>query len=456
MGKVRILAIMGSGETAPTMAKVHRALFDRLAAESATGSGTGQAGAGPAGAGAPIPAAILDTPYGFQENADELSSRTVEFFATSVGRRVAVASLRSRDADPLTLATAVARIREARYVMAGPGSPSYALRQLAGGPIPDAMAAKLATGGILTMASAAALTVGVVTIPVYEVYKVGEEPHWLEGLDLLGPATGLRAAVVPHYDNAEGGTHDTRFCYMGERRLRILEAALPEGAFILGVDSHTALVLDLEAGAASISGVGGATVRVAGRSAVFPSGSKVPIAALGEAARELAAGREIDTERELRGLGHGGAGGRSPGGRLAPVTVPPAQLRDALADLEGTFIEALGRDDVRTAVGALLDLDSEISARIRHGEDSPDLDTADATFRSLIARLGERAEVRTRDPRRTVEPFVDALLELRARARAARDWATADLVRDRLSAAGVEVRDGSDGSSWVLAGAPKG
>jgi cysteinyl-tRNA synthetase len=51
---------------------------------------------------------------------------------------------------------------------------------------------------------------------------------------------------------------------------------------------------------------------------------------------------------------------------------------------------------------------------------------------------------------------VSALLELRARARAARDWATADLVRDRLAAAGVEVRDGPDGSSWVLAEAREG
>ena len=284
MSDPRILAIMGSGETAPTMAKVHRALFERFEAGST-----------------PVPAAILDTPYGFQENADELSSRTLEFFATSVGRPAAVASYRSRDVDGVTLATAVARIRETRYVMAGPGSPSYALRQWSGGPIPDALAAKLLGGGIVTMASAAALTVGVVTIPVYEVYKVGEEPRWLEGLDLLGRATGLHAAVVPHYDNAEGGTHDTRFCYMGERRLRALEAALPEGAFILGVDSHTALVLDLEAGTAAVAGLGGATVRVGGRSAVFRSGGEVPIAALGEAARELAAGLTVDVDREFGG-----------------------------------------------------------------------------------------------------------------------------------------------------------
>ena len=297
------------------------------------------------------------------------------------------------------------------------------------------------------MASAAALTTGVVTIPVYEVYKVGEEPRWLEGLDLLGRATGLRAAVVPHYDNAEGGTHDTRFCYMGERRLRMLEADLPEGAFILGVDSHTALVLDLEAGTAAVSGLGGATVRVSGRSAVFGSGSEVPIEALGEAARELASGETVDVEREF-GTGRPGVAG----GRPAP---PPAPLRDAMAELEGLFVEALGRGDTRAAVGALLDLDSAISARVRAGEDSPDLDNADATFRALIARLGERAEVGARDPREPLEPFVDALLELRARARDARDWATADLVRDRLAAAGVEVRDGPGGSTWVLAGAPE-
>jgi hypothetical protein len=447
----RILAIMGSGETAPTMAKVHRALFERLAAAEAASvsAPSGTAAAHPV----PIPAAILDTPYGFQENADELSSRTVEFFATSVGRPVAVASYRSRDVDAVTLATALARIREASYVMAGPGSPSYALRQWAGGPIPEALAAKLAAsgpGGIVTMASAAALTVGVVTIPVYEVYKVGEEPRWLDGLDLLGAATGLRGAVVPHYDNAEGGTHDTRFCYMGERRLRTLEEGLPHGAFVLGVDSHTALVLDLGAGTAAVTGLGGATVRVAGRSAVFATGSEVAIEALGEAARELAAGQEVDVDREFVRPHHGAAGDAA-GGGTDGRPAPAAPLRDAMDDLEGTFIEALGRGDTRTAVGALLDLDSAISARVRHGEDSPDLDNASATFRALIARLGERAATGSRDPRLTLAPFVEALLELRARARGARDWPTADLVRDRLAAAGVEVRDGPDGSEWVLA-----
>lgn len=442
MSEPRILAIMGSGETAPAMAKVHRALFECLDGGRVRVGAQGR-GRGPAPDRGPAPAVIIDTPYGFQENADELSARTVEFFRTSVGRPAAVASYRSRDVDAVTLATAIARIREARYLMAGPGSPSYALRQWAAGPIPDALAGKLAGGGIVTMASAAALTLGVVTVPVYEIYKVGEDPRWLEGLDLLGPATGLRAAVVPHYDNAEGGSHDTRFCYLGERRLRILERALPDGAFILGVDGHTALVLDLERRTAAVLGLGAATVRIGGRSVAFPSGSEVPIDALDEAARGLAAGRTVHVRRQLNERNDARPG--TPGRRSRPV----AALRDAMAELEGTFVDALGREGTRAAVGVLLELDSTISARVRAGEDSPDLDAAVALFRSLIARLGERAAIGA-DHRVLVDPFVSVLLDLRARARAAGDWATADLIRDGLASAGVEVRDEPGGASWIL------
>ena len=132
-------------------------------------------------------------------------------------------------------------------MFAGPGSPSYALRQWLGTAVPDLLAAKLRDGGCVTLASAAAVGLGVRSLPVYEVYKVGEDPRWLVGLDLLG-VTGLRAAVIPHYNNAEGGTHDTRYCYMGERRLRILEELLPEGVDILGVDEHTAAIFDIDGG----------------------------------------------------------------------------------------------------------------------------------------------------------------------------------------------------------------
>lgn len=418
---------MGSGEIGPTMAKVHRALFERFGDE-------------------PAPAVLIDTPYGFQENADTVSARIVEYFRERIGRDMAVASFRRGDAEPVEAATAFGRIRGARFVLSGPGSPSYALRHWRGGPVPEALVDKLANGGIVVMASAAALTLGVVTAPIYEIYKVGADPYWLDGLDLLGRATGLRAAVVPHFDNAEGGDHDTRFCYLGERRLAVLESALPDDAFVLGVDGHTALVMDLERRSASVAGLGGVTVRVAGRSARVPGGREIPLEALAEAAAGLRTGRTVEIGELVPALGAGGTGGSED--YLAAADRP---LRDEVALLEGAVVAALAERDAGAAIGALLDLESAIEGPTRAGEDSPDLDAARATFRALIVRLGEAVGAVT--PReQTLDPFVAILLELRARARAEREWAIADFIRDRLVSAGVDVHDDAEGGSdWSLA-----
>ena len=173
----RLLVIMGSGETSPTMIKVHRSLFARLG-ESET---------------AAVPAVLLDTPVGFQENAGDVTARAIAYFRDSVGVDAGVASYRSaKGTDPVDYETMLARLREARYVFAGPGSPSYALEQWRPSLVPDLLADKLRHGGGVTFASAAALVLGTHCIPVYEIYKVGADPYWLEGLDLLS-ATGLRA-----------------------------------------------------------------------------------------------------------------------------------------------------------------------------------------------------------------------------------------------------------------------
>src|SRR4051794_29291303 len=255
---------MGSGETAPTMIKVHRELLARL---------------GPP----PVPAALLDTPFGFQANADDIAAKAVEYFDQSVGQAMAVATFRVAGGDTFEQERTLTRLRTARYVFAGPGSPSYALRQWSGSQVPNILREKLQTGGCVTFASAAALTLGTHTVPVYEIYKVGAEPHWLAGLDLIAEA-GLEAAVIPHYDNAEGGHHDTRYCYLGEPRLRRLEEELPPTTFVLGVDEHTGLVLDLGAGTAEVVGRSTVTVRKDGRSTVLPVGTVITIAELQELA----------------------------------------------------------------------------------------------------------------------------------------------------------------------------
>jgi cyanophycinase-like exopeptidase len=411
----RLLTIMGSGETTPTMAKVHRGILDRLGER-------------------PVPAVILDTPYGFQENAEDITDRTVDYFRTTVGAPFSVASFRSADADALTRETALVRIRDARLVFTGPGSPSYALRQWAGSEIPRLLADKMARGGAVTMASAAALTLGRYTIPVYEIYKVGELPRWLEGLDLLTPL-GLPVAVVPHYDNAEGGNHDTRFCYLGERRLEMLEAELPPEVFILGVDGHTALVLDLDAGSASVLGLGTVTVRKDGRSHVFPSGSEISI-------------------DDIVAAAHGGAAAAlSVAAPSAGVTVlaaaASAPFREEVARLEAVFSASLEECDAPAAVRAILALEETIQTWSHDTDQSDALATARSALRSAIVCLGEMA-VQGADPADLVRPFVEALLAERVRSREARDWSTADSIRDRLLAAGIELHDTPDGTTWEL------
>jgi cysteinyl-tRNA synthetase len=48
----------------------------------------------------------------------------------------------------------------------------------------------------------------------------------------------------------------------------------------------------------------------------------------------------------------------------------------------------------------------------------------------------------------TIEGLMDLLLELRKAARSNKDWATSDMIRDKLADLGIVVRDGKDGVSW--------
>jgi len=374
--------------------------------------------------GEQVPAVCLDTPYGFQENADELTSRLRTFFASSVGRDVEPVRFRSRQdasSDPVDHATEMARLLSARWIFAGPGSPSYALRQWSGSAVPAALDARLAPGGeggAVVFASAAALTLGLVTVPVYEVYKVGEDPHWLDGLDVLGRATGLKAALVPHFDNAEGGTHDTRFCYLGERRLRMLEDQLPDGAFVLGIDEHTGLVLDLDTGDGQVVGRGSLTVRSGGRSWSTAAGNTVTL-------EELAARGGSDAPPQP-----------APSLSQAPAAAPTAAAVDA----------ALATGDVTTAVEVLLSLEAST-----HPTGSDDAGSAGRdAVRAAVARLGAYAANAPVDRAAEVGPYVELLLELRAAARSDRRYADADAVRDRLDALGVDVRDTAVGAQWGL------
>jgi hypothetical protein len=424
------------------MVKVHRAMLDQL---------------GPP----PVPAVLLDTPFAFQENAAELSERVRRYFAESLRADIDVAPGGPLGGHAFSAELLVTSVRGARYVFAGPGSPSYALRKWATTVVPSLLVEKLRHGGGVTFSSAAALTLGVRTVPVYEIYKVGEDPHWLVGMDVLA-AAGMNAAVIPHYNNAEGGTHDTRYCYLGERRLLTLETELPDGAFVLGIDEHTAITFDLDEQVGSITGLGVVTVRAAGRSRTFAAGTTVGIDEILGAAEDLARGGPGSSspsdvveagvgvaDEQAGGTGGGGAGGGGAGG--GAQTYADSPLIDVVREQEKSYFASLERRDVHGAVGALLELEDQITKWATDIPAGDAMDRARASLRSLILELARVAEGGARDPREVVGPFVEAMLELRARARADRRFEEADQIRERLEELGVEVRDAPGGSEWLLA-----
>jgi hypothetical protein len=426
MSLPRILTIMGSGETTPTMVSTHRALVAQLPS--------------------PPRAVLLDTPYGFQENAPELAARAVAYFRTSVNIDITVAGLvRMHDthlpADPVLIERGLRALTDSQYIFAGPGSPTYALRQWSGTNVASIIEDKIRHGGIVTFASAAALTLGRATVPVYEIYKVGQDVERLNGLDLLS-ALGINATVIPHYDNAEGGNHDTRFCYLGETRLRLFESLLDDDTFVLGVDEHTGLIIDSDAGTARVVGNGTVTLRLRSVSHSIKSGESIDIAVL------------------QNPWSHFGSANSShvPTSHATTHGEPDKDHTDAADDtFEGTltrlnqaFGHAIASRDADSALRACLDLEQAIvdwSSDTLQGDIG---DRARAALRSMISQLGDASSGGLKDPREVVGPYVEAMLAVRATVRAEKRFDLSDVIRDAFTNLGIEVRDTPAGVEWVL------
>jgi hypothetical protein len=401
------------------MVKPHRQLFEQLGSP-------------------PVPAVLLDTPYGFQANADDISTRAVDYFRASVGRVVEPLELRRVDgADPVAREAALARLARARWVFAGPGSPTYALRQWAGTEVPVLLADKLQRDGCLVFASAAALTLGRFTVPVYEIYKVGADPVWEEGLDLIAPLLGSGVAVIPHYNNAEGGNHDTRFCYLGEARLARLEEQMPDLGWVLGVDEHTGCFFDLDASTVTVVGNGSVTVRRRGISVVVEPGDSFPVGSLVDLAWGKGAAVAVST----------------PAAAVAGEAVAPTVLHGEIRRLEERFDLALEEGDVEGAVRTILELVDTLDAWSGDTTQSDAGDRGRAALRRMVVRLGDLASAGAQDPTELYGVYVDALLAERAAARSSGRYADADRVRQVLVAHGIEVHDSPDGTSWSSSGA---
>ncbi len=382
----RQIVIMGSGETSPTMVTPHQQIWSATKSKDES-------------------AFFLDTPFGFQENVEELTSRISEYFSKSVGLNPKPVVLRRADESASIIASAVNQLRDAKWIFAGPGSPSYALKVWRQTGLQNQLE-KVLEQGTLVFASAAALTIGTKTIPVYEIYKAGEDPYWLDGLNILEKFTGLDAVVVPHFDNTEGGTHDTRFCYMGERRIRLLEAQLPESTFILGVDEHTGVKFDLDEQNVTVFGRGNLTVRKGEHTWTLPSGQS---AAIAELAKQGGVKRTVSS---------------------TPIQLPTPP--DAVERL-------LESGQVLAAVDALLELDDL----------DRDLETR-AIVHGLITRLGQMAASPRVDITSVVGPYIEMLLHARQVARQSGRWDEADEIRDQLTSLKVTIKDSAQGSTWEI------
>lgn len=246
------IVLIGSGEIGPSMAPLHRSIVASLPKRST-----------------PSSLVALDGSYDFQTNRAEMGEKIAVFFRSKVGIPTTVIGLPETDragADlaPSALAPTIAGLNAADLIFLGPGSPSRALRRWGGTPIVDQVIARIQNGATLITSSAAAAASGRCTIPVYEIYKAGTNPVWLDGLDIIGALTGLAVAIVPHWNNNEGATHDTSRCFIGEGRLQQLERTLPDGTAILGIDEHSALTIDLGANSVTVAGKGAVTIRIPG------------------------------------------------------------------------------------------------------------------------------------------------------------------------------------------------
>ncbi len=125
-------------------------------------------------------------------------------------------------------------------------------------------------------------------------------------------------------------------------------------------------------------------------------------------------------------------------------------LEAALAGARAGFEAGLDDDlNVAPALAAVFELVRDLNRRI----DARSLSTADAVrataaLRAMDAVLALAPEV----TEGALSAGLQALLDERAAARAARDWAAADRLRDELAEQGIVVEDSRDGQRWRRAG----
>lgn len=266
MSSYGLLVLFGSGETGTVGRKIHRKVFQFLGKRDQR-------------------AAVLETPAGFQPNSEFVANEVAGVFRKSLGEfvsSVAVIPARKKETEfspdnPKVLEP----IKQASYIFLGPGSPTYAKNQLENSLALRMILDRWQNGSVLALSSAAALAAGDFTLPVYEIYKAGSDLYWEKGL-CLTEQIGLNLTIVTHWNNKEGGKDlDTSRCFMGKERFADLEKLLPAGEVILGIEEHTAVIIDPAAGILTVIGKGSGWAVKDGKEGELKNGRVYKLDALG-------------------------------------------------------------------------------------------------------------------------------------------------------------------------------
>ncbi len=241
-----VIVLFGSGELTPTGRKIHEDVFRRVSLS------------------APVKIGILETPTGFEVNAMHgWPERMEDFFREHLRDWkpdiVRIPAWRRDGEKSTNTPSTVDVIREIDYLYSGAGSPSYVITHLRDTLAWKRMMEAHARGATLCLGSATAVAIGRVALPVYEIYKAGEDIHWIEGLDILKPY-GISIAVIPHWNNTEGEDFDTTRCWMGMKRFETLRRMLPPNITILGIDETTACCIDSAKNTFEVLGTGSAHI----------------------------------------------------------------------------------------------------------------------------------------------------------------------------------------------------